>query len=55
MSGLWKKQSDFVNRGKFEGLEMLDHKGTIEINTNRLRLRQFQPGDAEEIFGMLCG
>lgn len=34
---------------------MLNHKGTIEINTNRLRLRKFQPGDAEEIFGMLCG
>lgn len=50
MSGRWKRQSDFVNRGKFEGLEMLDHKGTIEINTNRLRLRKFQPGDAEEIF-----
>lgn len=50
MNGLWKKQSNFVNRGKYEGLEMLDHKGTMEINTNRLRLRKFQPDDAEEIF-----
>lgn len=29
---------------------MLEHKGTIDIKTDRLLLRKFQISDAEEIF-----
>lgn len=29
---------------------MLKHKGTVELTTNRLRLRRFHRGDAQEMF-----